>query len=151
MTKVRQNKEIPRVVIDTNVWISGLVFGGAPGTVLQLFVGGDIIVVISEELLSELRRKIIQKFPLFIPKLGLLEASIREDATMVALGSVTIKESRDADDNKVLETAVIGGCRHVISGDKDLLAVESYQDIQIVAPMEFLNILKYEKRATLHL
>ena len=139
MTRVQRQNETLRVVIDTNVWISGLIFGGSPGAVIEQFVHGDIIVVISEEMLSELRRKIIQKFPLYIPKLSLFEASIREDATLVTLGSVTIKASRDPDDNKVLETAVIGGCQRIISGDRDLLTLGAYRDILIVSPTDFLN------------
>ncbi len=141
MTKPRRHKEVPRVVIDTNVWISGLVFVGSPGTVLERFIHGEIIVVVSEELLSELRRKITQKFPLFIPKLTLLEASIREDTTMVALGSVTVEASRDPDDNKVLETAILGGCTYIISGDKDLLILGVYRDVQVVTPTQFLGIM----------
>ena len=69
-----------KVVIDTNVWISGLVFGGNPEIILKLFIRGKIIVIVSEEIISELRRIITDKFPLFKPKLDLLEASIRKDA-----------------------------------------------------------------------
>lgn len=141
MAKGQKTVGKPRIVIDSNVWLSGLIFGGSPGAVLELFISGDVLVVVSEELLSELRRKIIQKFPLYIPQLGLLEASLRKDATVVALGAVTVKASRDPDDNRVLETALIGGCRYIVSGDKDLLSLGSYGGIQIVTPREFLEIL----------
>lgn len=139
MTKKRLNSPKLQVVIDTNVWLSGLVFGGAPGVILDLFIDGDILVVSSEELLSELRRKIIQKFPLFVANLELLESSIRQDAIMVKLGTATPAVSRDPDDDRVLETALVGDCSHIITGDKDLLSLNSYQGIQIVTPTEFLQ------------
>lgn len=131
----------PLVVIDSNVWISGLVFGGNPGKIIRLFVSGDVLLIVSEELLSELRRKISQRFPLFVPNLSLLEASIREEVMMVRLGGVSISVSRDVDDNKFIETAVAGSAGYIISGDKDLLDLKTYNDIKIVKPAEFLTLI----------
>ena len=136
---MRNNKK-PRVVIDTNVWLSGLIFGGQPGRLLKLFADDAILVVISEELLSELRRIITRKFPLYVPQLALLEASLPQDAELVKLGGQTIHASRDPDDNKVVETAIIGKCHYIISGDEDLLAIDSYRDIRVIKPAEFLQI-----------
>lgn len=129
-----------RIVIDTNVWLSGLVYGGEPGRILKAFAGADILVVVSEELLSELRNKVTHKFPLFIPRLSLLEASIRKDAILVRLGTHPVAASRDPKDNMVLETAFVGRCGYVVSGDKDLLILKSYEGIQIVKPAEFLQM-----------
>ncbi len=129
-----------RVVIDTNVWLSGLVFGGQPGRVLQLLVEDRLAVVISEELLSELRRKVTKRFPLYVPQLNLLEASLRQDAEMVRLGNHNITISCDPDDNKFIETALAGKCQYIISGDKDLLDIGVYRDIQIIKPAAFLRL-----------
>lgn len=131
-----------QVVIDTNVWISGLIFGGNPEKVIRLFIEGQLIVITAEELLSELRRKIVQRFPLYEPHLALLEASIREDAVLVQLGTMQISVSRDADDNKFLETAVTGDAEYIISGDKDLLTIGNYDGIKIVKPSDFLSLPK---------
>jgi putative PIN family toxin of toxin-antitoxin system len=125
-------------VIDTNIWLSGLIFGGIPERVLNLFVNGDVAVVTSEELLSELQRTVRQKFPLFVPQLAMLVALIREKAFVVSLGSVTMSASRDEDDNRVLETAVIGNCEYIVSGDKDLLVLKEFEGIPIVTPAKFL-------------
>ncbi len=127
------------VVVDTNVWLSGLVFGGRPGEVLKKFADGDIIVVISEECLSELRRKITEKFPLFVSQLERLEASLRKDAVFVPLGAHTVNVSRDQDDNKFIETALAGNCQYLVSGDRDLLDLRCYGRIQILTPAEFLD------------
>lgn len=131
----------PQVVIDTNVWISGLIFGGNPAKVINRFIDGSIVVITSEELLSELRRKITQKFPLFAPQLPLLEASIREKAIVVALGSRLVSASRDEDDNKFIETALNGKADYIISGDKDLLVLRSFEHITILKPAEFLELI----------
>ena len=130
----------PKVVVDTNVWISGLVFGGNPKKVIELFVDGSMVVVTSEELLSELRRKINQRFPLFASQLPLLEASIREKAIIVRLGSRPVAASRDHNDDKFLETALVGRAGYIITGDKDLLVLGAYEGVKIVKPAEFLEI-----------
>ncbi len=137
-----KNVQKPRLTIDTNVWLSGIVFGGKPQLLIKLFVEEVILVVISEELLSELRRIVTQKFPLFLPKLALLEESLRHDAELVKLGSQTVTVSRDPDDNKVIETALIGNCQYIISGDKDLLDIGLYKNIEIVKPAAFLQYIK---------
>lgn len=48
----------------------------------------------------------------------------------------------DGADNKVLETALIGACDFLITGDKDLLSLENYDQVQIVSPSQFLTNLK---------
>ena len=129
-----------KAVIGTNVWISGLVFGGNPEIILKLFIEGKIIVIVSEEIISELRRIITDKIPLFKPKLDLLEASIRKDAILVPLGNHTVTASRDPDDNKIIETGVSGNTTHIISGDDDLLTLKKYETIDIIKPTVFLTI-----------
>ena len=140
MAKLLFESDKPRVVLDSNVWISALIFGGNPGKILELFIEGEILVYFCEELITEIHRKVVQKFPQFMPRLGLLELSIRRDANLVRLGSITVLASRDQDDNKVLETAVLSSCGYVISGDKDLLVLGRYKEIQIVSPTEFLSM-----------
>lgn len=100
------------------------------------------MVVISEEILSELQRKITHKFPLFIPHLDLLVASLRQDAEIVGLGSQTVSVSRDPDDNKIIETALVGNCGYIVSGDKDLLVIGSFKDLKIVRPAELIKKAK---------
>ena len=128
------------IVIDSNVWISALIFGGNPEKILKLFIDNKAEVVMSEEIITELRRIIINKFPLFVNSLNLLEASLRKDTVFVQLGSITIDASRDVDDNRIIETAYIGKAQYIISGDKDLLVLKKYEDIKILNPSEFLKI-----------
>jgi len=129
----------PVVVIDTNVWVTGLIFGCKPELIIHLFIDGQINVVISEELVSELRRKINQRFPLYLKNINLLEAAVRDQALVVPLGLVEVNISRDKDDNVVIETAIAGGADYIITGDKDLLVLKKYKNIKILKPSEFLE------------
>ena len=129
------------IVADTNVWLSGIVFGGNPVRIIRLFVDGTVLAVTSEELLTELRRKVSQLFPLYEPYLGALIASIREQAMVVPLGTKSVNVSRDLDDNMVIETALLGGAGYIVSGDKDLLVLQEHQNVKIVKPADLLGII----------
>jgi putative PIN family toxin of toxin-antitoxin system len=128
------------IVINTSVWISGLIFGGTPAKVIRKFIDGDIVVVMSEELLSELRRKINPRFSLFLPALPRLDASIQEKAILVQLGSRPVTASRDADDNMAIETALVGKAGYIVSGDKDLLVLEEYEGVKLLNPAGFMRL-----------
>jgi putative PIN family toxin of toxin-antitoxin system len=129
----------PRVVLDTNVLLSALVFGGKPRQVIELLARDLIDVVISEEILTEMRRHVTNKFPTFADDLVKFEILLEQDAELAKLGSITITVCRDPDDNRIIETAVLWSCSYIVSGDKDLLVLESYKNIQILKPAEFLN------------
>ena len=128
-----------RFVIDSNVWVSALVFGGAPRQVFEGVVLDGIALVVSAELLSEIRRILTQKFPDFLADFDALLVALQQNLTVVLLGSITISASRDSDHNKVLETAVIGHATEIISGDKDLLVLSYYDSIRIQKPTEWLR------------
>jgi uncharacterized protein len=97
--------------------------------------------VMSEEIMTELRRIITEKFPSAIIELKIYEKLLRLYAIWVPLGSQTVTVCRDPDDNKIIETAVIGKCQYIVSGDKDLLVLQVFQDIQIVKPADFLKLI----------
>lgn len=140
-----KNGSKPRLVIDTNVLISGIVFGGKPRQLLNLLAEGAIIVIVAEELLTELRRKIVMKFPEFVEDLERVERLLKRDASLVKLGTVQVTISRDADDNKFIEAAVIGGAGYIVSGDNDLLVLKSYGVIKILKPADFLELMHKPK------
>ena len=134
-------KKKPRVVVDTSVLISALVFGGNPRLVIDLLSEGTIDGVVSVEILTELKRKILSKFPAFASELKQLEKLLERDARMVKLGSIQVTICRDPNDNMFLETAVLGNCQYIVSGDKDLLTLESYENIKILKPAEFWELI----------
>src|SRR3989338_156427 len=118
MTTSVKNGKKPKVVLDTNVLISALVFGGKPRQITDLLADEMIRVAISHYALLE------------------------RDAQLVTLGSIQINICQDPDDNKFIETAVLGNCDFIISGDRHLLGIGQYEDIKIIKPAAFLKLLE---------
>ncbi len=135
-------KNKPRIVIDTNVLISGIVFGGKPRQILDLLAEQSVIIIVAEEILTELRRKISSKFPEFIKDLNKVELLLKRDAVQIKLGVIPINISRDTDDNKFIEASILGKCSFIVTGDKDLLVLKTYENIRIVKPAEFLELFQ---------
>lgn len=138
-TSVKNSKL--RIVIDTNVFVSALVFGGKPRSIANLIAEKEVIAVISEEAMTELRRKIFTKFPDFTEDVIQFEYLLRRYARWVSLGAQTVQICRDPDDDKFIETAMLGNCHYIISGDNDLLALKSYKHLKILTPTNFLKLL----------
>lgn len=130
-----------RAVLDTNVLISGVVFGGVPGKLLDHFAADEYSVVYCAEILTELRRIIRSKFPSFEPELALLQANLAADAEKVLLGDYQVDICRDPNDNAVIEAALAGRCNYIVSGDKDLLVLKKFRDVRIVSPKAFFKML----------
>ena len=141
MTSSTKNDSVVSIVIDSNVWISALVFGGKPRQVFERVVQENVRLLLSEEIVTEVIRNLKRKFPGFDIDFETLILGLERNIVWVRLGAVTITVSRDPDDNRVLETAVIGHASVVVSGDKDLLSLGRYQDIAIITPAEFIEIV----------
>ena len=133
---------VVRIVIDTNVFVSGLNFGGIPWQVVEQMQLGLVDVAVSPFILEEIRRVLTTRFSwnpetiddalqLILARARLVEPSIR-------LSVITRKDS----DNRILECAVESRAQYLISGDKrHLLRLGEYEGIQIVSPADFLNLL----------
>jgi len=128
-----------RVVADTNVLVSAIVFGGPPGRLIELAVQGHLQLVLSPPLIDELRGVLRRKF-------GFSEAATYQAETLLRrIGEVAepqqevaiIKE--DLADNRVLEAALAGGADVIVSGDHHLLKLASFGDRPIVSPRELLR------------
>ncbi len=128
-----------KVVVDSNVWISAIVFGGAPRRVFETIVQEGLRLVVSAEILTEIRRVVVAKFPDFIDDVEALFGTLRDQVETVPLGSITVQVCRDPDDNRVLETAILSGAAAIISGDKDLLTLDSYEGVAISRPQVWLE------------
>src|SRR3989344_4260075 len=109
-----------KVVIDTNIIVSGLLFGGKPLQILEAVVDGKIEVYTSEVLMDELLRILEMKFGLSRDRLTETEESLRENFKIVR-PQTTVKIARDADDDAVLAVAREVDADFLVSGDNDLL------------------------------
>jgi putative PIN family toxin of toxin-antitoxin system len=127
-----------RIVIDSNVWISALVFGGKPRRIFERVVADGWTIIASEEIFTEVRRVLAVKFSDFVEDFESFQAVMQTYIIKIKLGSIRVVVSRDEDDNRVIETAIIGDASHIITGDKDLLVLLEYNQIDIITPTEFL-------------
>ena len=133
-----------RVVIDTNIFISGLLGSGSCRKVYLSFKEGEFELVVSEVLFEEL------KFVIERPKFHLLiDAEEKKEVILfIRSKAIFVKPKRkfnicrDTKDNKLLECALEARADFIVSRDKDLLILKSFLGTSIVSPKEFLNKLK---------
>ena len=133
--------KIPRVVNDTNVWLSALYFSVKPAKIVNLIEDQKIVSITSDFILEEVKEKLVSSFNTPLYAANGTVSYISSISQIVPLAGKDFN-LRDPDDNKVLETAVVGKCDFLITGDKDLLTLGGYNRIQIVAPAEFLDKFK---------
>jgi len=128
-----------KAILDTNVLISAYVFpGGTPEAVYRLALEGSLEIGTSLTLLAEFGRVLGQKFG-WIP--DQVEAAV---AQMTRIGAVvepseTVQVVRaDPADDRVLEAARAFRADAIVSGDRHLLDLRSWSDIEIISPAEFI-------------
>jgi putative PIN family toxin of toxin-antitoxin system len=129
-----------RIVLDTNIIVSAIIFKGKPRDIYDFALNEKYTTITSSTLISELTGILIKRFSLSLAEINLIEHQIREIFEVVH-PKESINKVRDVDDNRVLEAAVEGKCHYIITGDKDLLDLKSYNQITILTPREFLEIL----------
>jgi putative PIN family toxin of toxin-antitoxin system len=126
------------VVFDSNVWISALNYGGAPRLALESATATDQIAI-SDFIIAEIVRILVEKMnwePHRVPES--LSIYLRDAERIVVKGTLH-GVCRDPKDDMVLECAVTAGAKAIISGDKDLLSLESYEGIRILSPRAYLS------------
>ena len=128
----------PRIVNDTNVWLSALYFLGKPARIVHLIEEKNLISITSHAILNELTEKMIVNFqtPAFAAN-GTV-SYIQSISELVSLQGRNFG-LRDRADNMVLETAIVGECSFLITGDNDLLTLREYERLQVVTPSQFLK------------
>jgi len=125
-----------RVVLDSNVFISALLFGGVPELPIRLAVAGKITLLTSSAILTEVSGVLSSKFRWTEAQVSDLRKEIRSLAEEIRVIS-QVSLVADAADNRILECAVDGKADFVITGDRHLLDLKEYVGIRIVSPREF--------------
>jgi putative PIN family toxin of toxin-antitoxin system len=135
-----------RVVADTNVFISALMFGGLPGTFLDLALHRRFTLVTSKALLDELNEKLRGKFAVAEHDALAIRAKLEGNAVVVNPDFELNAVPGDPDDNRVLECAVAGKADLIVSGDRHLLQICNYEGIAIVTVRQFLETAGVRER-----
>lgn len=129
-----------RVVLDTNVLISGIFWKGYPYTVLELWADKKLTVVVTPE--------IIQEYYGLLQRMDPTSAIAKQwmvfivEHTEMTASSDAIKICHDPFDDMFINCAVVGKAKYIISGDKDLLSLKNVFGVQILGPKQFLTIKK---------
>jgi putative PIN family toxin of toxin-antitoxin system len=133
-----------RAVIDTNVLVSALLWGGTPRALLEHVRNGAVTLISSPALLAELARVLERpKFDVVLLRSNTSRAQtlaeVRQLADVIDPSLLAQPVCRDKDDDEVLALAVAAQVDIVISGDDDLLSLGSFEGIPILSPAQALQ------------
>ena len=128
-----------KVVCDTNVLISGILFGGHARAILSLAAQGAIVNCISPDILREMGEVLARpKFDLSPDQVsGILQLLGDSFETARPAARVAAIKTDDSD-NRILEAAWAAGAKCIVSGDKDLLNLRAWRGIRILSPADFM-------------
>lgn len=137
-----------RIVLDTNVFVSAVFFGGLPGRILEAWRDGRVQLVLSADILDEYQRvgRVLASEYAGVdlePFLALLAV----EAEVVEAPALPAPVSSDPDDDKFLACALAGGVVAIVSGDRDLLVLDGWRDLRILRPRQFADQLMGEESA----
>jgi uncharacterized protein len=130
-----------RVVLDTNVLISAVLQPkGPPRAAVDAVRTAGGVLLFSEQTFDELRTRLERpKFDKYVSREGRALFLVQLDAVSEWIAITGAKMGcRDLDDDKLLETAMMGEADCLITGDRDLLVTSPFHDIPIVTPADFL-------------
>jgi len=129
------------VVLDTNVFISGIFWKGSSNKVLTDWRNGKFTLVTSLEAVSEII-KVLKDF-----KIKLSDDMIKEWVDLIVRNSIIVEPKEkisiikdDSKDNIFIETAVAGSVDYIVSQDNHLLKLREFRGIKIITPEEFLKL-----------
>ena len=138
-----------KVLLDTNIWISGLLWGGNPRRIIKLAMSEQIVIYSSKLLIDELQATLaypklqrrLEKLAITAEELLVEVARITQLSQSVAISE--LDQLRDPKDKIVLETALGVPVEVIVTGDEDLLILEEFQKIPILTTKQFLENYRF--------
>ena len=127
-----------RVVLDTNVLMSGIFFTGPPARIVGAWAEGELDLLASVDILAEYRRvgdRLGKRYP-SVDLDPVLDLILRE-SRIVEPAPINTDACSDKDDLKFLACALAGNAACVVSGDRALLRASGYEGIEVMTPREF--------------
>jgi hypothetical protein len=133
-----------RIVLDVNVWISGLLWGGVPGQIFDLAEEQQIAIFVSEPILEDVkeilgRKKLQAKIQSLDVTVEDLLVTVGQLSELCPTTSVNVPQLRDPDDAAILAAALAANAEEIFTGDLDLLALTEFNGILILTPQDFLS------------
>ncbi len=135
-----------RIVLDTNVFNSGIFFTGPPYEILHAWRDEKLQLMISPAIFEEYRR-VAEELSSQFSEIDIDEIIdlVLVKAEMVKADELSEAVSADADDDKFLACAIASATQFIVSGDKHLLDISSYRDVKIIEPRQFVDELLGQK------
>lgn len=142
-----------KAVVDTNIWVSALVAPlGTAAKLIELWKKDTFTLILSEQQSSELfevlsRSKFTIKYHIEENKVEDLISSFAENAKHIRIEDNIVNCCRDADDNIIIETAVRGRAKYLVTGDKDIAedkVVSSYlssHGVTVISLQKFIALI----------
>ena len=131
-----------RVVLDTNVLVSGIFFGGVPGQIVDAWSDDRLSFVLTPEILEEYARvghAMAAKYPDGRKAFTAILEILTVHSPVLAAPPFPAPGGAGPDDDKFLAAAVAAGVQILVSGDRHLLDVSGWQDIEVVTPRAFVR------------
>ncbi len=128
-----------KLVLDTNVLISGIFWGGTPLSILDLWKRGRVELLASDDIVDEYQRTIqciAEKVRR--PDLSRAWALILPSRLKLVVARKSFRLCRDPHDDKFINCAIAGKARYIVTGDHDLLTLKQVMSVRIVMPRHFL-------------
>jgi putative PIN family toxin of toxin-antitoxin system len=127
-----------KVVIDTNVFISGIVFGGTPRKIIDAWLTKQYVFCLSPELKAEILIKLEKKFSLPQEAMNKIKEAL-DTYSQKYIPTQKVTLCKDPQDNFLLELADETKADYLVSGDKLVLALKEYKNTKIISPREFFD------------
>lgn len=136
-----------KAVFDTNIFVSGIIFGGNPRASLELARAREITLFTSKPLLFELSQKLKVKFSWSDEEIEDVLNGIKKYVTVVEPKEEIKVIKSDSSDNKVLECALAVNADFIVSGDiKHVLSLKKFRKTSIVSTKSFLDLYYGKKK-----
>jgi putative PIN family toxin of toxin-antitoxin system len=129
-----------RIVLDTNVLASGLLFSGPPAAILVAVESGRVSLVLTPEVIEEYSR-VVEILLNQYPRIGASEALDRVIASGEIFAPVALLKPAcsDPDDDKFFACALAGKAKIIVSGDKHLRNVSGSLGVDVLTPRDFVE------------
>ncbi|MBI5700904.1 putative toxin-antitoxin system toxin component, PIN family [Candidatus Saganbacteria bacterium] len=128
-----------RILLDTNIYISAILFGGKLKEIIELARNEKIELLISEYILWEIRKILKYKFKIPDSRLNIIERDILALSKIVEVSSVVDLVTEHPADNLIVACAIDGKADVLITGDKHILILKKQGNIHILTAYQFLT------------
>jgi putative PIN family toxin of toxin-antitoxin system len=139
----KKEEKVIRVVLDTNVLVSSILFKGELAGIVDLWKRGKIVPVFSRETFDEFRT--VLEYPKFTLTGGEIKSIIEEEVLpffdIVEISDEVSGVCKDPDDDKFIACALSASANFIVSGDKDLCDVGTYRTIKIIRASDLLKMI----------